>query len=69
MPMGPGKYDDVATIAGVMSGASCVIVAVIDGNQGTGFSVQSTSKEIVEELPALLRLMADEIETSMKEQA
>jgi hypothetical protein len=61
MPVGPGKYDDLATIVRENAGAAGAIVLVIDGCDGSGFSVQATA-EITARLPRLLRYMADEIE-------
>jgi len=40
--IGPGKYDDACTIVREMTGADCVLVAVIGGSRGHGFSVQTT---------------------------
>ena len=42
MPMGPGKYDDLATIVRAQAAAAGVLVVVIDGAAGSGFSVQAT---------------------------
>jgi len=64
---GPGKYDDVTTMVRALTEAQAVVLMVIDGNQGNGFSVQAYD-DIVIDLPALLRTMADEIEKEGKEQ-
>jgi hypothetical protein len=61
MPMGPGKYDDLTTYVREKTDARAVIVLVLDGNKGSGFSIQVTGGEILT-LPILLRHMADEIE-------
>lgn len=65
MPMGPGKYDDLATYVRKHSLAKTAIVIVLEGYIGNGFSVQSTDAKISARLPALLRLMADDIERDM----
>lgn len=40
MAEGPGKYDDIATYARVEADAEGVIVIVLNGHKGSGFSVQ-----------------------------
>ena len=65
MAIGPGKYDDLTTIVSRRSAARGVIVMVIDGKRGSGFSVQATA-EITAALPALLREVADRIERDLK---
>lgn len=64
MPIGPGKYDALATLVRKQADASTAVVAVIGGNQGSGFSVQSDDPATLAVLPRLLRMMADEIERS-----
>lgn len=49
MTIGPGKYDDLATRIREDNDADAVVVVVINGIRGTGFSVQATG-------PALLAL-------------
>jgi hypothetical protein len=67
MAMGPGKYDDVATMARIASQArGGVIVIVLGGVRGSGFSVQSEDPETMNKLPELLRTMADQIEQDLK---
>lgn len=41
MAEGPGKYDDLATLVRERAEAACVIVTVIGGNKGSGFSIQA----------------------------
>jgi hypothetical protein len=66
MPVGPGKYDDVATTARELTGARAVVVIVLGGNKGSGFSVQAElgARDSVapENMARLLRAVADEIE-------
>jgi hypothetical protein len=61
MPIGPGKYDDLATLVREQAAAAGVIVIVVEGAAGSGFSVQATPA-VIAGLPAMLRFMADQIE-------
>lgn len=63
MSLGSGKYDDLATLVRERSRAQSVVVIVIDGERGSGFSVQSWG-DITAHLPLLLRDVADKIEAS-----
>jgi hypothetical protein len=64
--IGPGKYDDVCTRVREELGAQGVIVAVLGGPFGNGFSLQATSAEITDALPGILRNMAGQIEADRK---
>jgi hypothetical protein len=64
MALGPGKYDDLATMARNATSAEGVIVIVLGGVAGSGFSVQATF-EVTAKLPDLLRTMADNIERDL----
>ena len=66
MALGPGKYDDLATLIRKQAAAQGVIVMVFGGTLGSGFSVQA-SAEITLGLPALLRQMADDIQRDLAE--
>ena len=59
---GPGKYDDICTIVREKTQASSVVVIILDGNEGNGFSAQSESPYFEKILPKILRSMADELE-------
>jgi hypothetical protein len=63
MPAGPGKYDDLATLVRQMALAEGVVVIIVNGNKGHGFSVQA-SAEITKSLPSLLDMVAREIKES-----
>ena len=63
MALGPGKYDDLATWVREQAEARGVIVLVLDGKLGSGYSVQATL-DVTVRLPALLRHMADDNERS-----
>jgi hypothetical protein len=67
MPIGPGKYDDFASIVRVQTDALGVVVIVVGGSKGNGFAVQSISSTFTEKIPELLRVMADQIEKDLKE--
>lgn len=61
MPLGPGKYDAILTTARERAGAKCALLIIHDGIKGGGFSAQGTP-EFIANLPALLRIVADQME-------
>ncbi len=63
MPLGPGKFDPECTLVRKMTGAESVIVIVINGTLGSGFSCQA-SLEVLFKLPGMLLSIADELERS-----
>lgn len=68
MPVGPGKYDDLATHAREQAQADGVVVLVFGGNKGSGFSVQG-NMPLQMALPDLLRMMADDIDGQLRQLA
>lgn len=64
MPPGPGKYDDACTVARESTQAEAVVLLVLNGDRGTGFSVQSHGEDISAALPDLLEHMARQIRQS-----
>lgn len=64
MAQGPGRYDDLCTEVREKAQAEGVILVVIGGRVGSGFSVQ-VSPEKLEELPEMLRVMATQIEADI----
>lgn len=56
----PGKYDDLCTMVREASQAEGVILIVINGNKGNGFSVQATAR-IIPGIPDMLVFTAGEI--------
>jgi hypothetical protein len=58
---GPGKYDALATTVREAARARAVVVIVVDGEHGSGFSVQMR-EAVALALPAMLRRIADAIE-------
>lgn len=60
MTLGPGKYDDAASLARSQTGGS-VLLVVIDGDKGHGFSCQ-TSATVLARMPTVLRSLATQLE-------
>lgn len=61
---GPGVYDPACTILRKETMAESVVMIVVNGVLGSGFSVQSTDQEFAKKIPRLLRSVADEIEAT-----
>jgi hypothetical protein len=55
-----GKYQAVADMARIAAKAEAVVLVVLNGNDGSGFSVHAESG-ISELLPSILRRVADDI--------
>lgn len=66
MTVGAGKYDALCTYVRVQSRAQAAIVMVINGNKGSGFSVQSEIPVPPAMLADMLREMANDIEGDIK---
>lgn len=66
MSDGPGRYDDIATIARSMTNAEGVILFIWNGNRGQGFEVQFFDPVLLRKVPEILRDMADQIEEDTK---
>jgi hypothetical protein len=73
MSIGPGNYDEEATWVQKRTNAHGVLLMIVDGNKGNGFSLASydmqATLEITLALPRLLREMANQIEDDIKEQS
>lgn len=67
MADGPGKYDMLCTMARVMANAEGAILLVINGERGTGFSVQGPL-ELHEKIPELLEELAKKIRLELETQ-
>jgi hypothetical protein len=65
MPLGPGKYDALVTWVREQTKAEGVIVIVVQGENGDGFSCQATPS-VTQRLPGMLEHMAKEIRASFK---
>jgi len=61
MAIGPGQYDDVATTVRTETRAEGVIILVINGRRGSGFSAQ-LPRALTLAMPAILRDLADQID-------
>ena len=59
--IGPGKYDDLATMVRQAANARGVAVIVFAGRDGHGFAVQAPAVDLVV-IPAILRHMADDLD-------
>jgi hypothetical protein len=64
MTIGPGKYDDLVTPIIASTQARGVVLIVVSGNRGEGFSCQATL-EVTLALPAMLRNIADQMEADL----
>lgn len=63
MAWGPGRYDPLATVAREAAEAEGVILIVVQGKFGDGFSAQLSALAIMA-MPTYLRQLADQIERS-----
>lgn len=61
----PGKYDDICTVARNKAKANGAVLIIIDGNKGSGFSVQLPLSHLLS-LPAMLETMAKEIRLDLQ---
>jgi hypothetical protein len=66
MAIGPGKYDDIATYVREQAWAQGVVLIVLGGRFGSGFSVQSASPIALLQLPQMLRDLAAKIDADMR---
>jgi len=57
MPFGPGKYDEICTYVREQINASGVLVIVLGGNKGSGFSCQADLMTTLQ-LPEVLESVA-----------
>lgn len=63
MAFGPGKYDDLASHARGIAQADGVLLLIVNGVLGSGFSAQ-LSLELTLKMPEILRDIARQIEES-----
>lgn len=60
MSWGPGKYDTLCTMVREQTGASSVLLVILDGVNGNGFSCQTDLAGTLA-LPDLLEMVAKQI--------
>jgi hypothetical protein len=60
MSRGPGKYDSLCTLAREQANADAAILIILNGNKGSGFSVQ-VHGALRLQLPELLETVAADI--------
>ena len=65
MPLGPGKYDDLCTYVRSQAHAAGVLVIILGGDKGDGFSAH-LEPQIYSQMPAFLRDTADQIEATFR---
>jgi hypothetical protein len=61
---GGGKYDQVCEFALRATGARVALVAILEGNRGSGFSLSMVDPRLEAAIPALLRDIANQIEAA-----
>lgn len=66
MPMGSGKYNNECTLVREKTDAKGVLLIVLDGKKGSGFSCQADAL-ITLKLPAMLEDIARQIRESLKQ--
>jgi hypothetical protein len=64
-PRGPGKYDAICTAVRQLTAARGVVVIVIEGGAGSGFSVQADAA-LTLGLPELLESIIPQIRASLR---
>lgn len=65
MTLGPGRYDEETTRIREENDAEGVILVVIGGKKGAGFSVQAPA-DVQFMLPSILKSIANEIERDLR---
>jgi hypothetical protein len=67
--IGAGKYDDACTAARVIANAEVAIVMILNGDKGSGFSVQGAlhTNLTVEKIADFLEHIAAEMRRDAKE--
>jgi len=63
--LGPGKYDKEATTIRKATNADGVVLIIIGGNKGDGFSCQA-SLEVHLTLPEILKNVANQVEEDLQ---
>ena len=63
--IGPGKYDELCSLVRDRAKARGVIVLVLDGENGSGFSAQTDGPTLLA-IPDMLESMAAQIRADLK---
>ena len=67
MAIGPGKYDAICTAARLAADASGILLIVVNGHSGSGFSCQfAGGPPDIKKFIAVLRDVADVMEADVK---
>lgn len=61
MPIGPGMYDTLCTVVREQAEARAAIVIVLNGNKGSGFSIQAHESVTPKKLADILQATVDAI--------
>lgn len=72
MAIGDGDYDDLTTYVREHAEAEAVVVIVLGGQHGSGFSVQAPAEHIEQlktRIPDILRALAEHIEVDVADQS
>ena len=64
MPPGGGLYGDVASVVLMETQADGVIMIILNGRRGSGFSV-AVAEELILDVPEALRRLADDIDRDL----
>lgn len=67
MPVGPGKYDKECEEILLRDHADVVLVIVIGGKRGDGFSLSGVNPFVIPNIAAILRHVADSIEQTLRQ--
>lgn len=67
MTAGAGKYDDICTQARVAAHAEVAIVVIINGERGSGFSVQTHDPALLERLPDMLDFISVQLRADISQ--
>lgn len=62
---GAGKYDELCTYVRTQASAKSVVLLIVGGNKGDGFSVQANPEDILG-IPEFLRTLATGIQAQME---
>jgi hypothetical protein len=67
MTIGPGRYDDLCTMVREATDAEGVIIIVLGGDRGHGFSCQFTDPAMLASVPGTLETIADQVRKDMEQ--